>query len=116
MTILNLMKMAQSSSKWIENTVGKEKNYSRHVKTRACLGKNYESILPLIHRFNVSNKKTNNKFVLICRFRLVFSVYKSASDNRSVQLFLPSPIHGPPSAGVAVALQYIFLFFQLQKN
>ena len=55
MTILNLMKMAESSPKWVENTVVKgeiahkeqfllfpvfsKDLYGRHVKTRACLGK-----------------------------------------------------------------------------
>ena len=50
MTILNLMKMAVSSPKRVENTVGKGEialfptvfsKYlcSRHVKPRACLGK-----------------------------------------------------------------------------
>ena len=52
-TILDVMKMAESYSKRVENTVGKGKNcslraispvflkdlYFRHVKTRACLGK-----------------------------------------------------------------------------
>ena len=52
MTILKLMKMAESPSKWVENTVGNgeiaispfptvfsKDFYYRHVKTRACLGK-----------------------------------------------------------------------------
>ena len=56
MTISNLMKMVESSPKWVENTVGKgeiahyeqftpfptvfsKEFYGRHMKTRACLGK-----------------------------------------------------------------------------